>query len=121
MMKLCKSPDMKKQKLHKIYNESISHQTGVVCPYYATIITNYIALLDWQLKEKINNSKLLNVLDSSPLESLYVSCSNHKWSNVASDLSAANQSNPYYFADMFKVTQPQFDWITLNERANCQV
>lgn len=120
MMKLCKSPDVKKQKLNKIYNESIAHQTGSVCPYYASLVTNYIALLEWQLKEKINNPKLINILDSSPLESLYVACSNHKWSNASSDLSVSNQSNPYQFADMFKIAQPQFDWVTLNERAQSQ-
>ncbi|XP_055302806.1 vacuolar protein sorting-associated protein 16B isoform X2 [Sitodiplosis mosellana] len=120
MMKLCKSPDVKKQKLNKIYNESIAHQTGSICPYYATTVTNYIALLEWQLKEKINNPKLINILDASPLESLYVSCTNHKWSSASLDLSIANQSNPYYFADMFKIAQSQFDWIILNERAQSQ-
>lgn len=121
MMKLCKSPDVKKQKLNKIYNDSIgTYQTGSICSYYATQVTNYIALLEWQLKEKISNPKLINILDSSPLESLYVACSNHKWSNASSDLSVANQSNPYQFVDMFKIAQSQFDWITLNERAQSQ-
>lgn len=119
-MKLCKSPDVKKQKLNKLYNECIAHQTGLICPLYGTIITNYIALLEWQLKEKINNPKLINILDTSPLESLYVACQNHKWSSASSDLSVANQSNPYHFADAFKIAQPQFDWITLTERAQSQ-
>lgn len=121
MMKLCKSPDVKKQKLNKFYNECIAHQTRSICPYYATIVTNYIALLDWQLKEKINNPKLINILDASPLESLYVACANHKWNNASSDLSVGNQSNPYHFADMFKIAQSQFEWITLNERAQSQI
>lgn len=116
-MKLCKSPDVKKQKLNRLNNESISHQTGSICSYYETVVTNYIALLEWQLKEKINNSKLINILDSSPLESLFVACSNHKWNFGSSDSSFANQSNPYHFADMFKIGQSQFEWIVLNERA----
>lgn len=63
---------------------------------------------------------LLNISDSSPLESLYVACNNHKWSSSSSDLSVANQSNPYHFADVFKIAQSQFDWVTLNERAQSQ-
>lgn len=70
-MKLCRSPDVKKQKLNKIYNDAIVNQTGSICPYYALIVTNYIALLEWQLKEKILNPKLINILDCSPLESLF--------------------------------------------------
>lgn len=120
MMKLCKSTDVKKQKLNKIYNESIAHQNGIICSYYTTIITNYISLIEWQLKEKINNPKLLNILDSSPLESLFLACMNHKWSNASTDFSIPNASNPYQFADMFKISQPQFDWITLNERARSE-
>lgn len=119
MMKLCKSSDVKKQKLNKIHNECIAHQTGAFCPYYASIANNYIALLEWQLKEKINNPKLLNILDSSPLESLYVVSSGHKWS-ASTDYSVTNQSNPYRFADMFKISQSQFDWTTLTERAQNQ-
>lgn len=120
MMKLCKSTDVKKQKLNKIYNDLIAHQTGTICAYYASVITNYISLIEWQLKEKINNPKLLNILDSSPLESLYVASMNHKWSNASVDLSIPNQSNPYQFAEMFKISQPHFDWIALNERAKIQ-
>lgn len=120
MMKLCKSTDVKKQKLNKIYHESIAHQNGTICSYYTTIITNYISLIEWQLKEKIGNPKLLNILDSSPLESLFLASMNHKWSNASSDSSIPNQSNPYQFAEMFKIAQPHFDWITLNERAKSQ-
>lgn len=111
---------MKKQKLNKIYNECVASQTGSICSYYTVTVTNYIALLEWQLKEKINNPKLINILDASPLESLYVVCSNHKWSNASSDSSVPNQSNPYYFVDMFKIAQSQFDWIKLIERAQSQ-
>lgn len=119
-MKLCKSPDVKKQKLNKIFNESIAHQAGFVCSYYTTIITNYITLLEWQLKEKINNPKLMNILDSSPLESLYHACSNHKWNNAGTSSEIANHSNPYQFMEIFKIAQSQFDWIALNERARSQ-
>lgn len=117
MMKLCKTTDVKKQKLNKIYNEN---QTGMICSYYTTIITNYMSLIEWQLREKINNPKLLNILDSSPLESLFVASMNHKWSHASTDSSIPNLSNPYQFAEMFKISQPQFDWITLNERAKSQ-
>lgn len=115
-MKLCKSPDVKKQKLNKIYNESIEGSI-CICPYYITTVTTYIALLEWQLKEKINNSKLINILDASPLETLFhTAASNVSWNSA----SVANQSNPYYFADMFNVSQSQFDWISLNERGQSQ-
>lgn len=119
-MKLCKSSDVKKQKLNKIYNESIAHQNGTICSYYTTIVTNYISLIEWQLKEKIGNPKLLNILDSSPLECLFLASMIHKWSNASADFSIPNQSNPYQFAEMFKISQPHFDWITLNERAKSQ-
>lgn len=115
MVKLC--TDVKKQKLTKIYNELVA---GTICSYYSNLLTNYISLIEWQLKEKINNPKLLNILDSSPIESLYVLSMNHKWSNASTDFSIANQSNPYQFAEMFKISQPQFDWITLNERSRSQ-
>lgn len=120
MMKLCKSPDVKRQKLNKIYTESIAHHSGSTCSYYGTIVTNYVALLEWQLKEKISNPKLINNLDSSPLESLFVACSNHKWSSASADTSVPNPSNPYQFANTFKIAQSQFDWVTLNERAQSQ-
>lgn len=116
-MKLGKSPDVKKQKLNKLYNELLNHQSGTICAHYTSIITNYIALLEWQLKEKINNSKLLNILDCSPLGSLFIASTNHKWNRASADLSIPNQSNPYQFADTFKIAQPQFDWVVLNERA----
>lgn len=119
MMKLCKSPDVKKQKLNKIYTESIAPQPGIVCTYYSTIVTSYITLLEWQLKEKIRNPRLINILDASPLQSLYHACSNHKW-NVAIAAELANNSNPYNFMELFKVAQSQFDWIALNERAHSQ-
>lgn len=119
MMKLCGSPDVKKQKLNKVFNESIVNQMGSICSYYGTIVTNYAALLEWQLKVKINSPKLINILDSSPLQSLFIASSNHKWSNSA-DSPNGSQSNPYQFAEMFKISQPQFDWITLNERAQSQ-
>lgn len=77
-------------------------------------------MIEWQLREKINNPKLLNILDSSPLECLYVASLNHKWSNATVDSSIPNQSNPYQFAEMFKVSQPQFEWIVMNERAKSQ-
>lgn len=119
-MKLCKSTDVKKQKLNKIYNDLVAYQTGTVCSTYTTILTNYISLIDWQLKEKINHPKLLNILDSSALESLYFASMNHKWSSASADSSVPNQSNPYQFAEMFKISQPQFDWIALNERSKSQ-
>lgn len=121
-MKLCKSPDVKKQKLNKIFNEFVANHPGAVCSYYANLVNNYIALLDWQLKEKINNPKLIKILDSSPLECLYNLCSNHKWGSGAGTSSdyMNNHSNPYQFCDSFKIAQSQFDWIALNERAQSQ-
>lgn len=118
-MKLCKSPDVKKQKLNRIYSDTVQSHPGIVCTYYSTIVTSYITLLEWQLKEKIRNPKLINILDVSPLESLYHACTNHKW-NIAISAELANNSNPYNFMELFKIAQSQFDWIALNERAHSQ-
>lgn len=123
-MKLCKSPDVKKQKLNKIYNEYFSPQTISVHSYYTNTVSNYISLLEWQLSEKIHNPKLKNILDTPVLESLYYACSNFKWSAAASSASdpatIGGPSNPYKFTDAYKVSQSQFDWIALNERAQDQ-
>lgn len=123
-MKLCKSPDVKKHKLNKIYTEYFSPQTSSVHSYYTSIVSNYISLLEWQLTEKIHNPKLKNILDAPVLESLYHACSNFKWSAAASSSSdpaiIGGQSNPYKFVDAYKVSQSQFDWIALNERAQDQ-
>lgn len=120
-MKLCKSPDVKKQKLNKIYNEYFSPQIVSVHSYYTNTVSNYISLLEWQLSEKIQNPKLKNILDTPVLESLFLTCSNFKWSAAAASASdpatIGGQSNPYKFAETYKVSQSQFDWIVLNERA----
>lgn len=113
-MKLCKNSDAKKQKLNKIYNEYFGG--GSVHSFYTNIVINYISLLDWQLNEKIHNPKLTKILDSSVLESLYYACMNHKW-NASSDMAT---SGPQKFADTYKISQSQFDWIVLNERAHRQ-
>lgn len=125
VMKTCKSPDVKKQKLNKIYNEYFSHQTNAVHTYYTNTVINYISLLEWQLNEKIHNPKLTNILDSSPLESLYYACTNYKWgsgtpSTSDHSFSGAMASNPYKFAELYRISQSQFDWIALNERGQCQ-
>lgn len=106
IMKLCKSPDVKKQNLNKMYDDFIAGSI-YICPYYITTVTTYIALLEWQLKEKINNPKLINILDASPSETLF-------------HIVSANQSNSYHFVDTFKISQSQFDWIVLNERGQSQ-
>lgn len=137
-MKLSKSPDIKKQKLNKIFNEHFSTHTGTVHPFYTQTVINYISLLEWQLSEKIQNPRLKNILDTSVLESLYHACANHKWgaadtksttphsssssssSASSSPVAIAGRSTPHKFAELFKISQSQFDWIALNERSQCQ-
>lgn len=124
IMKLYKSPDVKKQKLNKIFNEFVAHQTPAVHSFYAIIISNYISLLDWQLAEKIHNHKVGTILDTPVLESLFHASSNFKWSAAGSSsvdpATVGGQSNPYKFAEKYKIAQSQFDWIVLNERSQCQ-
>lgn len=134
-MKLSKSSDIKKQKLNKIFNEHFSTHSGSVHPFYTQTIINYISLLEWQLSEKIHNPRLQNILDTAVLESLFHACANHKWgvadgksssgsssssSASSSPAATAARSSPHKFAESFKVSQSQFDWIALNERSQCQ-
>lgn len=134
-MKLSKSSDIKKQKLNKIFSEHFSTHTGTVHPFYTQTVINYISLLEWQLSEKIHNPRLKNILDTAVLESLFHACANHKWgisdaksgsssssssSASSSPVSAAGRSSPHKFAESFKVSQSQFDWIALNERSQRQ-
>lgn len=119
IMKLCRNSDAKKQKLNKIYNEYFGNQSSVHS-FYTNIVVSYISLLEWQLAEKIHNPKLTNILDSSVLESLYFACMNHKWTLSNDHTSFARPSSPQKFADTYKISQSQFDWIALNERAHRQ-
>lgn len=126
IMKLSRSPDVKKQKLNKIYNEYFTHQSNTVHSYYTNTVINYISLLEWQLTEKIHNAKFKIILDSPVVECLYNVCSNYKWGNYTSSSSSDQSSsmngpsNPYKFAETYKISQSQFDWIALNERGQCQ-
>lgn len=123
-MKLYKSPDVKKQKLNKLYTEFCSSLPSGIYSFYATTVSSYISLLEWQLAEKIHNPKVGNILDTSVLESLYHASSNFKWGAAASSsvdpATVGGLSNPYKFAEKYKISQSQFDWIVLNERCHSQ-
>lgn len=142
-MRLSKSSDIKKQKLNKIFTEHFALHTGTIHQFYTQIVINYISLLEWQLSEKIYNPRLKNILDASVLESLFHACASYKWASaevvktsptIAAASSSSNsssssssptvtpsvRSSPHKFAESFKISQSQFDWVALNERSQGQ-
>lgn len=73
--------------------------------------------LDFQQKEKQANPKAFEILDQSALETLYYASSQYKWNDAANNTVA---NSPYKLMETFKISQPQFEWIALNERSRSQ-
>ncbi len=73
---------------------------------------------DFQQSEKQSNPKAFEILDRPVLETLHYASSQYKWSDAATNASAIN--SPYKLQESFKISQSQFEWITLNERSRSQ-
>lgn len=80
------------------------------------LILLYKIDLEWQHTEKSTNSKAFDLVDGSPLESLYYACSMHKWNDTAS----ASRYNPQRLLDQHRISLSQYEWVALNERARSQ-
>ncbi|KAG4076347.1 hypothetical protein HA402_005790 [Bradysia odoriphaga] len=112
---LLKSNSNKTSKLQSVYNDYFN-QPGVNT-FYAQIVASYVQLLDFQQKEKESNPKAFEILDRPVLETLSYASSQYKWSSTTSDTSA---NSPHKLSEIFKISQPQFEWIVLNERSRSQ-
>lgn len=109
--------EFKKQRLKKIYCDYFS-QPGSNS-FYAQLVANYINLLEYQTSElhaSGGTSKAIGIQDKSVLETLNYVCGNYKWG----DTSLQTNANPFKLAENHQVSQAQFEWIALNERAKRQ-
>lgn len=114
-MKMNPDPEIRKQKLKKVYSDYFTQPDSI--KFCTELVGNSINLLEWQLLEKskgLENSYKL--VDSSPVESLYYSCSKFKWK----DLNSTEPTNPYKFITDYKINSGIFEWTALNERAKTQ-
>uniref|UniRef100_A0A182QZJ9 Vps16 C-terminal domain-containing protein n=1 Tax=Anopheles farauti TaxID=69004 RepID=A0A182QZJ9_9DIPT len=109
--------DIKRQRLKKIYSDYFS-QPGANS-FYAQLVANYINLLEYQTAELLSSggrSKVVAIQDKSVLETLNYVCGKYKWG----DTSLQSNDNPFKLAENHQVSQAQFEWIALNERAKQQ-
>lgn len=110
------NPDTRKQKLKKVFSDFYS-QSGSNS-LYTHLLTNYIILMEWQIFEKSTGGpETTKLIDSSVLESLYYTCSKHKWGETTSSNSP---TTPQRFVEMYQISPAQFEWIALNERGKSQ-
>uniref|UniRef100_A0A182IYH2 Vps16 C-terminal domain-containing protein n=1 Tax=Anopheles atroparvus TaxID=41427 RepID=A0A182IYH2_ANOAO len=109
--------EFKKQRLKKIYSDYFA-QPGSNS-FYAQLVANYLNLLEYQTSElhaSGGTSKAIAIQDKSVLETLNYVCGNYKWG----DTSLQTNANPFKLAETHQVSQAQFEWIALNERAKRQ-
>uniref|UniRef100_A0A182M8G5 Vps16 C-terminal domain-containing protein n=1 Tax=Anopheles culicifacies TaxID=139723 RepID=A0A182M8G5_9DIPT len=109
--------DIKRQRLKKIYSDYFS-QPGANT-FYAQLVMNYLNLLEYQTGELHStggSSKALAIQDKSVLETLNYVCGKYKWG----DTSLQTNDNPFKLAENHQVSQAQFEWVALNERARQQ-
>ncbi|XP_050088443.1 vacuolar protein sorting-associated protein 16B [Anopheles aquasalis] len=109
--------EFKRQRLKKIYGDYFS-QPGSNS-FYAQLVANYINLLEYQSSElhATGGSKAaVEIQDKSVLETLHYVCGKYKWG----DTSLQTNDNPFKLAENHQISQAQFEWIALNERAKQQ-
>ncbi|XP_040157400.1 vacuolar protein sorting-associated protein 16B [Anopheles arabiensis] len=109
--------DIKRQRLKKIYSDYFS-QPGANS-FYAQLVANYMNLLEYQMGELHSSgggSKAVAIQDKSVLETLNYVCGKYKWG----DTSLQTNDNPFKLSEYHQVSQAQFEWIALNERAKQQ-
>jgi hypothetical protein len=128
------SPDVKKQKLKRIYNDYFS-RPGICNSFYSQMVANYINLLgnakinfcslnsckqvfslEFQLSEKaIGHAGANEIINTSVLHTLYYVCGKYKWGS-----DEKSPENPLIFSEIYQVTLSQYQWVAMNERANHQ-
>uniref|UniRef100_A0A182JUR9 Vps16 C-terminal domain-containing protein n=1 Tax=Anopheles christyi TaxID=43041 RepID=A0A182JUR9_9DIPT len=109
--------DIKRQRLKKIFSDYFS-QPGANT-FYAQLVANYMNLLEYQMGElhaSGGSSKAVAIQDKSVLETLNYVCGKYKWG----DTSLQTNDNPFKLVEYHQVSQAQFEWIALNERAKKQ-
>ncbi|XP_052867357.1 vacuolar protein sorting-associated protein 16B [Anopheles cruzii] len=109
--------EFKKQRLKKIYSDYFS-QPGTNT-FYAQLVVNYMNLLEYQTNELHAtgaSGRAVAIQDKSVLETLHYVCGKYKWGDTA----LQTNDNPFKLAENHQVSQAQFEWIALNERAKQQ-
>lgn len=96
--------EVRKQKLKQMYSNYFTQPGCNV--FYSVMISNYINLLEWQSAEKTKDT---NILNASVLRTLY----------YISEKQSPTMT-PQQFAELYNISAPQYQWITLNERAKSQ-
>ncbi|XP_055614274.1 vacuolar protein sorting-associated protein 16B [Uranotaenia lowii] len=109
--------EFKRQRLKKIYNDYFS-QPGAN-NFYAQLVANYINLLEFQVAQQHSSNAPMvgSILDQSVLVTLFYVCSRYRW---GIDTALATHENPFKLVEAHQVSQSQFEWIALNERAKQQ-
>lgn len=97
--------DSRKQKLKQIYSNYFTQPGCNV--FYSQMLANYINLLEWQSTEKTKDTT--NLTNASVLRTLY----------YVSEKQSPTLT-PQQFAELYNISAPQYQWITLNERAKSQ-
>ncbi|XP_053669902.1 vacuolar protein sorting-associated protein 16B [Anopheles nili] len=108
---------IKHQRLKKIYSDYFSQPGSNT--FYAQLVANYINLLEYQSSELHSvggSSAVIAIQDKSVLETLNYVCGKFKWG----DTSLQTNDNPFKLAETHQVSQSQFEWVALNERAKRQ-
>jgi VPS33B-interacting protein in polarity and apical restriction len=109
------SPEVKKQKLKKVYSDYFS-QPSVCNTYYSHMVANYINLLEFQLSEKaIGHNGAAEIVNKSVLQTLHYVCGRYKWGS-----DEKSPENPLIFSEIYQVTPAQYQWLAVNERGQKQ-
>ncbi|XP_058057219.1 vacuolar protein sorting-associated protein 16B [Anopheles bellator] len=109
--------EFKKQRLKKIYSDYFSQPGSNT--FYAQLVVNYMNLLEYQTNELHAtgaSGRAVAIQDKSVLETLHYVCGKYKWGDTA----LQTNDNPFKLAENHQVSQAQFEWIALNERAKQQ-
>lgn len=104
---------IKEQKL-KQFVPAYSSDPGLI-PVFHQVFTNSLNLIQLIKSTKNNFSDEIHA-DSSAIEFLYSCCVRHKWK----DSDTTSSLSPFKIAADFQISQAQFEWTALNERAKSQ-
>lgn len=129
--------DERSQKLKSIYVEYFSQ--SLVGHFHKLLMEKYINLLrmferrlaeikitiivyfltiEWQLAQRTKDKLVAKWIgDSTVLQCLYYVSSIHKWNTKTAD----GIETPYTFAEIYGVSDMQFDWLIITERASNQM
>lgn len=105
------------QKLDKLKNTIHMFDRPMCNPFLKNQVQSYISLLELQINEKIFFQPH-DVIDKSVLHTMYYACG--KFPKFIDPAQKSLLTNPYKMCETFSVSNAQFEWIALNERAKSQ-